>query len=249
LNRLEGKIAFVTGGSGTIGEAIVNKMVGEGAIVIFSYNSREEVANRLAKKWTERNHAIEHIHLDVQNRQCAESVFSHIENTYGRLDILVNNAGINRPTDFDKINDDEWDEILKVNLRGPFIVCQEALELLRKSGEASIINISSVSGQFGGPRTAHYAASKAGLISLSQVIARFCAQDNIRCNTVAVGFVESEIAEKGLKSGMVADIVEQILLRRLGTKEEIADVVAYLASRESNYITAQTINVNGGLYF
>src|SRR5207247_2604494 len=113
--------------------------------------------------------------------------------------ILVNNAGINKPTDFDQVTDEDWDTILAVNLKGPFICAQEALPALRRRG-GSIINIGSVSCQYGGPRTAHYAASKAGLISLGQVIARFGAKDKIRCNTLAAGLIASEMAEAGLQS-------------------------------------------------
>ena len=123
------------------------------------------------------------------------------------------------------------------------------MPLLIKSGNASVINIGSVSGQYGGPRTAHYAVSKAGLISLGQVIARFGAQYNIRCNTISAGLIASEMAEAGLQSAAVQQASENILLKRFGEQREVADVVAFLASDESSYITAQTINVNGGLYF
>ncbi|MEE8481241.1 MAG: SDR family oxidoreductase [Desulfobacterales bacterium] len=166
-----------------------------------------------------------------------------------KLGFLVNNAGINKPTDFNKIMDSDWDEILAVNLKGPFICAQEAIPAMQRRGRGVVINIGSVSGQYGGPRTAHYAASKAGLISLGQVIARFGAKHNIRCNTIAAGLIVSEMADTGLKSGAVATAAENILLKRLGTREEVAKAVVFLASDESSYITAQTINVNGGLYF
>ena len=149
----------------------------------------------------------------------------------------------------DTVTDDEWDEVLDVNLKGVFICTQEALPLLKKSDGGSIINIGSVSGQYGGPRTPHYAASKAGLISLSQVIARFVAKDNIRCNTVAAGLIETSMAKDGLKSDIVKKISEGIMMNRLGSSKEVADVVVFLASDQSSYITAQTINVNGGIYF
>ncbi|MDH5749138.1 MAG: SDR family oxidoreductase, partial [Rhodospirillales bacterium] len=168
---------------------------------------------------------------------------------FGGLDILINNAGINNPTDFDRITDAEWDEILDVNLKGPFVCAQEALPYLRKSDHGSIVNIGSVSGQYGGPRTAHYAASKAGLISLGQVIARFAARDNIRCNTIAAGLIESEMAAASLQSSAVNDAAKGILLGRMGTPEEVAGAVVFLASDAAGYITGQTLNVNGGLYF
>ena len=118
-----------------------------------------------------------------------------------------------------------------------------------KVNGGSIINIGSVSGQYGGPRTAHYAASKAGLISLGQVIARFGSKYNIRCNTLSAGIIQSEMAESALSDPAVQKACENILLNRFGTYEEVADSVIFLASSKSKYITAQTINLNGGLYF
>lgn len=187
--------------------------------------------------------------MDVSNRKSVQTVLDRVKSKWGRLDILVNNAGINKPSDFDLITDEDWDSILGVNLKGPFIVTQEALPLLEKSGAASVVNIGSVSGQYGGPRTAHYAASKAGLISLGQVIARFGAKKNIRCNTIAAGLIASEMAQAGLQNKAVANMTKGILLERLGTQKEVAEVACFLASEASGYITAQTINVNGGLYF
>ena len=121
--------------------------------------------------------------------------------------------------------------------------------MLKDAGGGSIVNISSVSGQYGGPRTAHYAASKAGLISLAQVIARFGAQYNVRSNTIAAGLIASDMAAAGMAAASVQKAAEAIVLKRLGTPQEVADAAVFLASDASSYITAQTINVNGGLYF
>ena len=159
----------------------------------------------------------------------------------GDIDILVNNAGINIPTDFDKIKDEEWEQVLDVNLKGPFIVMQEALPIMHDGG--SIVNISSVSGQYGGPRTAHYASSKAGLISLSQVVARFVADRLVRVNCIAPGLIESPMTES---AGMSTD---GILLGRFGLREEVAKAVLFLASDDASYITGQCFGINGGLYF
>ena len=139
--------------------------------------------------------------------------------------------------------------ILDTNLKGPFICAQVFLPLLKEAGGGSIVHIGSVSGQYGGPRTAHYAASKAGLISLAQVIARFGAPHNIRSNTVAAGLIASEMAAAGMAAASVQKAAEAIVLKRMGTQREVADAVVFLASDASSYITAQTLNVNGGLYF
>jgi 3-oxoacyl-[acyl-carrier protein] reductase len=187
--------------------------------------------------------------LDVRDRRSIREALAAVEREFGGLDVLINNAGINKPTDLDKVTEEDFDEILAVNLKGPFLCIQEALPLLRRRGGGSIVNISSVSGQYGGPRTAHYAASKAGLISLGQVVARFGAKDRIRCNTVVAGLINSEMASAALVSTAVSKAAAGILLGRLGRPEEVAEAVVFLASDASSYITAQTLNVNGGLYF
>jgi len=186
--------------------------------------------------------------LDVTDRASVEALVKDAK-SFGPIAILVNNAGINKPTDFDKIEDADWDTILNTNLRGPYLVSQAFLPLLSAAGGGSIVHIGSVSGQYGGPRTAHYAASKAGLISLAQVIARFGAQYGVRSNTVAAGLIASEMAAAGLANAAVQKAAETIVLKRMGTTQEVADAVVFLASDASSYITAQTLNVNGGMYF
>tara|TARA_B100000795_G_C22756094_1_gene421555 strand:+ start:221 stop:967 length:747 start_codon:yes stop_codon:yes gene_type:complete len=247
--RLKNKICLITGGSRGIGKEIVIKLLNEGARVIFTYVHDKVATDKLVNDLSEYSSNIQAFQMDVSNRKSVINVISSIRKNNPHIDVLVNNAGINKPEDFDKITDNDWDQVVDVNLKGPFIVTQEVLPLLKKSDSASVINIGSVSGQYGGPRTAHYAASKAGLISLGQVIARFGAQYNIRCNTISAGLIESEMAKEGLQSAAVKQASKNILLKRFGSQSEVADVVAFLASDESSYITAQTINVNGGLYF
>ena len=247
--KLEGRICLVTGGSRGIGEKIVKRLASDNAHVIFTYAKDKISSEKVLRDLSKTNSNIQAYQMDVSNRNSVKKVISSLKRKIDHVDVLVNNAGINMPEDFDKIKDHDWDNVLNVNLKGPFIVTQEILPLLKKSENASIINISSVSGQYGGPRTAHYAASKAGLISLGQVIARYGVKYNIRCNSISVGFVHSEMANEGLISEAVQKASENILLKRFGNQAEVADVVAFLASDQSSYITAQTINVNGGLYF
>jgi 3-oxoacyl-[acyl-carrier protein] reductase len=249
MKRLMNKNAFVTGGTRGIGKTVCVELAKEGANVAFSYRDSKDLAEKVMQELKEIGVQSFAFQADVRDRKALQESFSSIEHEWKCLDILVNNAGINKPTDFDKISDEDWDEILSVNLKGPFVCTQEALPILRKSKAASIINIGSVSGQYGGPRTAHYAASKAGLISLSQVIARFGAKDKIRSNIVAAGIISSDMGAEGLKSPAVAKAAEAIMLGELGTYVDVAQAVIFLASDESRYITAQTINVNGGLYF
>lgn len=247
--RLDGKVALVTGGGRGIGRAISLALAGSGAAVAVTYVNDYTSAQATVSDIQRMGRPGFATHADVRVRSLVRKAFRDAVAELGGLDILVNNAGINRPMDLNRITDHDWDEILAVNLKGPFICCQEALPFLRVRGAGSIVNIGSVSGQYGGPRTAHYAASKAGLISLGQVVARFGAKHKIRCNTVAAGLIASDMAAASMQSGAVSKAAESILLGRLGTPEEVARAVVFLASEEAGYITAQTINVNGGLYF
>jgi len=242
---LTGKIALVTGGSRGIGKAIVKALVDAGANVVFTYLNNEMLAYHTSREIKLCDNQCCFLQLDVRNRTWVRDTLITIENLAGKLDILVNNAGINKPTDFDKVTDEDWNDIISVNLTGPFVVMQEALPYMNSGG--AIINIGSVSGQYGGPRTAHYAASKAGLISLTQVVARF--RTDLRCNVVSPGLIVSTMAEMGMESEIMKRTEDNIIQGRLGTAEEVADTVAFLASDKASYITGQTINVNGGLYF
>jgi 3-oxoacyl-[acyl-carrier protein] reductase len=246
---LKDKVALVTGGSRGIGRAISLALAKAGARVALTYREQAEAARSVVEAIQQEGGVALALKMEVCERTSIRAALEACRDEFGGVDVLVNNAGINKPTDFDQVTEEDWDEILAVNLKGPFLCSQEAIPFLRARGGGSIVNIGSVSGQYGGPRTAHYAASKAGLISLGQVIARFGAKDGIRSNTVAAGLIASEMAASGLQSPAVKQAAESIPLRRLGTPEEVADMVVFLASDASSYVTAQTMNVNGGLYF
>jgi 3-oxoacyl-[acyl-carrier protein] reductase len=245
---LEGKTAFVTGGSRGIGRAIAIGLAEAGANVAFTYRSQRTDAENVAREIEALGKRALALQMDVTRRADVEAAARDAK-AFGAISILVNNAGINKPTDFDKVTDKDWDDILSANLKGPFVCAQVFLPLLAEAGGGSIVHIGSVSGQYGGPRTAHYAASKAGLISLAQVIARFGAQYGVRSNTIAAGLIASDMGNAGLAAQSVQKAAENILLKRLGTTREVADAVVFLASDASAYITAHTLNVNGGLYF
>ena len=245
---LSGKNAVVTGGNRGIGRAIVLGLAEAGADVVLTYREKDDEAQAVVREITSTGRRALAVRMDVTERATIEAAAKKARD-FGPISILVNNAGINKPTDFDQVSDSDWDSILDANLKGPFICSQVFLPLLKDAGNGSIVHIGSVSGQYGGPRTAHYAASKAGLISLAQVIARFGAQYGVRSNTVAAGIIASDMGQAGLAAASVQKAAENILLKRLGLAREVADAVVYLASDASSYITAQTINVNGGLYF
>ena len=247
--RLKESVALVTGGGRGIGRAVSLALAREGAVVELGWVQDASAAQATAEAIHANGGQAHCLQLDVREEQSVRAAMTALEQRHQRLDILVNNAGINRPNDFDQVELEDWDAIMAVNLRGPFLVLREALPLLRRSQAGSVVAIGSVSGQYGGPRTPHYAASKAGLISLTQVAARFCGRWGIRCNTVAAGLIASDMAAAGLAAPAVQQAAEAIILKRLGRPEEVAAAVVFLASAEASYITAQTINVNGGLYF
>lgn len=246
---LKGRTILVTGGGRGIGRAIVLRLAEAGAAVAIGYRSNAGEADIVRRLVRERGGRAEAYAMEVTDRAAIAAAMDRAEAELGPLSGLVNNAGINKPTDFDQVTDADWDTILDVNLKGPFICSQLALPRLEAAGGGSIVHIGSVSGQYGGPRTAHYAASKAGLMSLAQVIARFGAPKNIRSNVVAAGLIQSDMAAAGLANAAVQKAAEGIVMKRMGTTAEVADAVAFLLSDASSYITAQTINVNGGLYF
>jgi 3-oxoacyl-[acyl-carrier protein] reductase len=246
---LHGRNVVVTGGSRGIGRAIALRLAEAGANVALTYRERADDAHKTVREIEQKGRLGVALQMEVTDRASVEAAAKEARRAMGPISVLVNNAGINKPTDFDRVTDEDWDAVLDANLKGPFICAQIFLPLLAETGQGSIVHIGSVSGQYGGPRTAHYAASKAGLISLSQVIARFGAGTGVRSNVVAAGLIASEMADAGMAAASVQKAAENILLKRLGTTREVADAVLFLASGASSYITAQTLNVNGGLYF
>lgn len=249
VRPLDGKTALVTGGSRGIGRAICKALAEAGADVAFTYREREDEAAQVTRELEALGARPLALRMDVADRASVEAAFERVKTRWPGLHVLINNAGINKPTDFDQITDADWDHILGVNLKGPFVVTQTFWPLLVAAKGASVVHIGSVSGQYGGPRTAHYAASKAGLISLGQVIARFGAKHAIRSNTLAAGLISSEMAATALSNPAVAAAAASIPMGRMGAPDEVARACVFLASDASSYVTAQTLSVNGGLYF
>lgn len=240
--RLENKVAIITGSSTGIGKAISIKFSNEGAKVVITYNTNKEKAERIAKEL----HSDLCLKLDVTDRNSIKSAFREANSEYGGIDILINNAGINFPADFDRQTEEEWNKVINVNLSGVFRCCQEILPYIKDNGR--IINIGSLSGEYGGPRTPSYACSKMGLTALTHNLARFLGNRNICVNTLSPGVIESDLTEKTM-SQRVHNIVDSLLLiKRYGNHDDIANAAVFLASDESSYITAQTISVNGGAW-
>lgn len=250
MNRIKDKVCLITGGGRGLGKAMAVAFAEEGArAVAISYTSRPDYAEETGKL-IEAAGAKSYTHeVEVTNRDSIKAWTDAITAAEGKIDVLVNNAGINRQGPIDTVTESDWDDIMAVNLKGPFLVSQEVLPHMVSGGGGRIINIASVSGLYGGPTTAHYAASKAGLISLTQVLARWGAQHNILVNSIAPGIIETDLTREELRSGGGATVVGLTLLKRPGQVGDVSSLAVMLASDEQSYMTGQTISPNGGSYF
>ena len=246
MMMLKDKVAIVTGSSRGFGTTIARSLAREGAKAVITYWREQEGEETLARDIASEVGADLIIPFDVRDRASVRHLMKMVAETYGGVDILVNNAGINIVGDFDQITDEQWDAVIDVDLKGTFICCQEVLPYIRDNGR--IINIGSVSGQYGGPRTPSYAAAKAGVMALTHCLARFVGHRGITVNCVSPGSIASEMLDETMPKVLKEKVFPNILLQRLGTPEEVAETVTFLATDGASYITAQTIGVNGGLW-
>ena len=240
--RLKDKVCIVTGSSRGIGESIAKGYAGEGANVVITYVNNKKEADEVA---TITNSELV-LQLDVKDRENIKKVFKQVSDHYGHVDVLVNNAGVNRTADFDKQTDEEWDEVIDVDLTGVFRCCQEILPYINDFGK--IINIGSLSGEYGGPRTPSYAAAKMGVMSLTHCLARFLGPRNICVNCLSPGVVAGEFTEQTMSPDVRETALSLMLIKRFARYEEMVGAAIFLASEESSYVTAQTISVNGGAW-
>lgn len=240
------KIVFVTGASRGIGKAIAIKMIENGCTVGIGYNQQKENAEAIVKKY---EHAIP-VQVNIADRDSIKKAISEFENKAGgSIEILVNNAAIVQEKPFETITDEDWQNMLNINLAGAFKFTQEVLPSMVKKEWGRIINIVSIGGQWGGFNQVHYAAAKAGLISFTMSMAKIYSKFGITTNAVSPGLVSTDMTERELQSEAGKKKVENIPVGRVGLPEEIASVVSFLSTEEAAYVTGQTINVNGGMYF
>ncbi|MCP5377611.1 MAG: 3-oxoacyl-ACP reductase FabG [Rickettsiaceae bacterium] len=238
MTNLNGKTALITGASGSIGRAITKKLHGLGAHVFISGSNQEKLLE-LAKE-LENNYTIKPCNLS--DIKAAEQLIADIE----KLDILVCNAGINRDNLAIRMTDEDFSAVIDINLKTNFVLNREAIKKMMKNRYGRIINISSVVGVSGNPGQANYCASKAGLIGMTKSLAYEVASRGITVNAVAPGFITSNMTD-ALTDNQKEMIVQKIPAKVLGTPDDVANVVVFLASAESSYITGQTIHVNGGM--
>lgn len=243
------KVALVTGGSRGIGRGISIALAKAGAHVFLTFKKNEELAKQVTNTIFVQGGSSFSLQMSVENRASVRQVIAQIKKKHGDIDILVNNAAIAQEKKFESITDSDWDTMHLVNLRGPFICCQEALPGMIERKWGRIINITSIGGQWGGFNQVHYAAAKAGLINLTRSIAKIYSREGITCNSVAPGLVSTDMIQNEIKTEAGKKKVKDIPVGRIATPEEIASVVLFLASDAASYITGQTINVNGGMYF
>lgn len=243
---LNGKTAIVTGASRGIGRAIAKTLAQNGATVILNYNSSPEAAEAVTEEITAAGGTAEAFRCNVADSEESEAFVKKVLEKYGRVDILVNNAGITRDNLVVRMTEEEFDAVLDTNLKGTFHMIKHLTKAFMKQRSGKIINISSVSGILGNAGQANYAASKAGLIGLTKSVARELASRNICVNAVAPGFIRTDMTEK-LPENVRENAVKTIPLGKMGSPEDVAQAVLFLAGEASDYITGQALCVDGGM--
>lgn len=244
--RLAGKKAVVTGGSRGIGLAIVAVYLSEGAEVWYLSRSEAEAGEQLSAIAEKTGTQLHWVPCDMGDRVSIEASLDTILTDCGTIDILVNNAGITRDGLIMRMKDDAWDDVLSVNLTGPFIACRKVSRAMAKARAGAIINISSVVGLVGNGGQTNYAASKAGIIGFSKSLAKELASRSVRVNVIAPGFIETQMTEV-LKDEAKEALKSQIPLGRLGNTLDIARAALFLATEDASYITGQVLAVDGGM--
>ena len=240
--KLKNKICLITGSSKGIGAKIAEAYSKEGAKIIITYNKNKKLAQKLQKKIN----CVGIYKLDVKNSKNVKDVFKKIYKKNKKINVLVNNAGVNATADFDKQTELEWDYVVDVNLKGVFLCSKEVIKYMPKDGR--IINIGSLSGEYGGPRTPSYDAAKAGVMSLTDCLARFLGRKKICVNCISPGVISNDFTEKTMAPKVKQLVKNLLLIPRLGNFEDLTGLAIFLASEESSYITGQTISVNGGAW-
>ena len=242
----EGRVAIVTGGGRGIGRTVALRLAEEGARVAISYRSNDEAAEEAAAKVREAGAECELVKGDVSSQADVDTLFKSVTETFGGVDILVNNAGITRDNLMMRMKEDEFDDVLRTNLKGTYLCTRAALRPMVRARWGRIVNVSSVVGLVGNAGQANYAASKAGIIGFTKSVAREVAQRGITVNAVAPGYVETELTGS-LPEKVKDQIRAQVPVGRFGEPEEVAEVVAFLAGERAGYVTGQTIAVDGGM--
>lgn len=244
--NLKNKIALVTGGSRGIGKKIAEALANEGANVVVTatnINKAQEVADELKSKYNVESLALVH---DVKSSESCKEVVAKTIEKFGSIDVLVNNAGITRDMLVIQMDDSAWNDVIDTNLSGAFYTSREAAKSMLRARKGKIINISSVIGKMGNAGQVNYAAAKAGIIGITKSMAKEFAPRGICVNAIAPGFIQTDMTDV-LAEDAVKKIMDITPLKKLGTAEDVANIVVFLASDLSNYITGEVIAVDGGM--
>lgn len=243
---LSGKCAVVTGAGRGIGKAIALKLADEGANIVINYRSSEKEAQELVSSIESRGGKALAVKADVSKFDEAENLLKAAKDTFGSVDVLVNNAGITKDNLMLRMKEEEFDSVIATNLKGCFNCMKHVSSIMLKQKSGKIINISSIVGLVGNAGQANYAASKAGVIGLTKSMAKELGSRGITVNAVAPGYIDTDMTE--VLSQKVKDmILDNIPLKRMGNTEDVANLVAFLASDKASYITGQVIHVDGGM--
>ncbi len=242
--KLEGKIALVTGGSQGLGKAIALKLAENGADIAVVYVGPEEPALETCREIEALGRRVKSYVCDVRDEQAVEATVEAVRNDLGKVDILVNNAGVTRDGLMVGMKDADYDLVLDINLKGAFHMARACYRDFMRKKAGKIINISSIAGLVGNVGQVNYAASKAGLIGMSKSIAKELGSRGVCCNCIAPGFIATDMT-KDIKEDNL--LLQQVPMKKMGTPEDVANVALFLASPESDYITGETIRVDGGL--
>tara|TARA_Y100001935_G_scaffold70393_1_gene58820 strand:- start:153 stop:899 length:747 start_codon:yes stop_codon:yes gene_type:complete len=244
LFSLQDKIAIVTGASQGIGKTTAELFSKSGAHVVCIARNEEKIKN-LANMISKNGHSASYFPCDISDGDLTQNTIKSVINDYGKIDILINNAGITRDSLVLRMKNDQWDEVLNTNLNGAFYATKSVLRSMMKNKYGRIINITSIVGLQGNSGQSNYSASKAGLIGFSQSVAKEVASRGITINCIAPGWIETEMTND-LPQNLKSEILKNIPIGKTGTTEDIAYTALFLASKESKYITGQTITVDGG---
>lgn len=241
------KTVLITGGSRGIGKAVAMKFAENGYQIIINYVSDKTDTEQLKKELLQAGAAdILLIKADVSNSEDVKNMVKESIEKFEKIDVLVNNAGITKDNLLMRMSEEEFDKVIQINLKGTYLVTKEVTRYMMKKKKGSIVNLASVVGVAGNAGQCNYAASKAGIIGFTKSVAKELASRNIRANAVAPGFIETDMTNV-LKDEIKENINSQIPLKRMGTAREVAELVYFLGEDSSSYITAQTINVDGGM--
>lgn len=243
MNLLQHKTALITGGAKGIGEAVVRAFLLQGAKIVFTYFSSKDAALQLESELGKDR--VKAIYCDGKDASAIQEMVKEAHGFLGQIDILVNNAGMTKDQLILRMSEEEWDLVMDTNLKAAFLFSKAVLKYMIRTG-GSIVNISSVMGLYGNAGQANYAASKAGLIGLTKSIAQEYGSRKVRCNAVAPGWIHTDMT-KALSESAKIEFENSVSLKRVGTPQEVADSVVFLASDMSSYITGQVLQICGGL--